>query len=147
MKQGYKWNTHTTTLLARALFWADLAWMISWGTPFSVLTTVCCFLFVQTVRKQLLLIKMPSHLMSPASHVPKLTADTAWQPSSSSDARPPNRTIGMGPKLSQKLGQPCWWAETYAKPQDLDIEILLIFRAGICGSLAHRKVTIGKKIT
>lgn len=45
----------------------------------------------------------------------------------------------MGPKPSQKLGLPCWQAENHAKPQDT--EMLLIFRAGICGSLAHRKGT------
>lgn len=91
---------------------------------------------MQTVRKELLLIMKPSHLMSPT----KLTPDTAWQ-LSSSDARPPNRTTATGPKPSQKLGQPGWQAEIHAKPQKVHTEMLLIFRSGICGSLAHRKGT------
>lgn len=37
--------------------------------------------------------------------------------------------------------QPCWQAEIHAKPQEINTEMLLIFRSGVCGSLAQRKCT------
>lgn len=53
----------------------------------------------------------------------------SWQLTFSSDAWSPNRTTETGPKPRQKLGQPCWHAEIHAKPQEVDTEMLLIFKA------------------